>query len=159
MGWPRRLRELVDPPEHQLVPAPRRHWQMLWVAATVVVSAFVLDVIPGERVALHGLHQFPAPRLCLSQALFGHDCPGCGLTRSLVYLARGDWHSSLRMHRLGWLMALAIVTQFPYRVLCLARRDRQVVPKPVPKLIGWLLIAALIVNWVAGLVVAAATGV
>jgi len=41
----------------------------------------------------------------------GRPCPGCGLTRSWVALARGDIAASFRFHRLGWLTMLYAVAQ------------------------------------------------
>lgn len=28
---------------------------------------------------------------CFNKWLFGFDCPGCGMQRALLFLARGDW--------------------------------------------------------------------
>ncbi len=38
---------------------------------------------------------------CLFRALFHLPCPGCGLTRSLENLWRGEWALSLRHHPFG----------------------------------------------------------
>jgi len=38
---------------------------------------------------------------CLFRSAFGLPCPGCGLTRSIVALWRGDLLLSLRYHPLG----------------------------------------------------------
>jgi len=35
---------------------------------------------------------------------YGIPCPGCGLTRSWVSVAHGDFAASLGFHRLGWLV-------------------------------------------------------
>lgn len=51
--------------------------------------------------------------------MFQRDCPGCGLTRSFIYLAHGDWRGSVAVHRFGWLLALGVVLQIPYRMLVL----------------------------------------
>jgi hypothetical protein len=124
---------------------------MLALAAVVVVLSFALDVVPPDRVALRGLHRWPLPQLCLSRAWFGLDCPGCGLTRSFIYLAHGRWSASLHVHRLGWLFAAAVVVQFPYRLLSLRRPDRPLLPRPWPRLLGLALITSLILNWLLGL--------
>jgi hypothetical protein len=129
-----------------------RHWLMLGVAAGVVLMALALEVVPGGRVAFVGFSDYPLPHSCLSKAWFGTSCPGCGLTRSFVYLAHGDWRSSLAMHHLGWLMFLAVLAQFPYRIAALACPNREVLGILIPKLFGYTLIALLLVNWLIGVV-------
>ncbi len=148
----RQLIEIVAPPASALLPARQRHWQMVGVAGGVVLLSAALDVLPGGRVALHGLHGYPAPGVCLSRELFGVPCPACGLTRSFIFLAHGDWANSLAVHRLGWLVALLVLLQFPYRALCLRYPNRVWLPKPWPQLLGWGLILALVVNWMIGFV-------
>jgi hypothetical protein len=87
------------------------------------------------------------PPVCSSRLLFGVECPGCGLTRSFVALAAGDLSASWRYHRVGWLMALAVVGQIPYRVCGLIETRTRIVPRTWPAWLGYLLIASLIVNW------------
>lgn len=124
---------------------------MLAVATAVVVLAFALEVRPDQRVAFRGLAAYPAPELCFSRAWFGVTCPGCGLTRSIVYLAQGDWTASWRMHRLGWLMAVAVLLQFPYRGLALAYGDREILSSLLRRLCAATLIMLLLGNWLLGL--------
>jgi len=79
----------------------RHHrWMLLW-SAVIVLLAFVLRVRNEERVYFVGLPDYPLPPSCVSYMCFGVRCPGCGLTRSFVYLAQGDWESSWQQHRLG----------------------------------------------------------
>lgn len=40
-------------------------------------------------------------RICPFYRLFKIPCPGCGLTRSFVYLLKFDWQNSLRANVLG----------------------------------------------------------
>ena len=97
----------------------RRDWEMLLISIFVLVMAMLLRVQPDQRVSIRGLGRLPLPGLCFSREFFHVSCPGCGLTRSIVFLAAGDLAGSIRMHRLGWLMALSILAQIPYRILCL----------------------------------------
>jgi hypothetical protein len=128
-----------------------RHVEMLVIAGLAIAASFVLEV-GGERVHLAGLPGYPVPKTCFSRELFGVDCPGCGLTRSFVYLAHGEWQASWGMHRLGWLMFLATLAQLPYRLYVLLGGGR-VIPAALAKAFGTALIALLIANWLAGLVV------
>lgn len=84
--------------------------------------ALALDVRGGTAVGLRGVPGYPLPELCATRRVFGVGCPGCGLTRSIVWLMHGDLSASLAMHRLGWLIFAAILLQIPYRALALAGR-------------------------------------
>jgi hypothetical protein len=120
---------------------------MLVVAFFVVMLSFLLQVGDGGRVAYRDLPQYPLPPMCGSNAWFGVKCPGCGLTRSFIHLAHGNWAASYRCHRLGWLMAAAILLQFPYRILSIRRNRRPLLGTVFPQVFGYFLIAVLIGNW------------
>ena len=132
--------------------ARRRHWEVLAVACAVCALAFAFQEVPGGRVAVRGASQFPLPQVCASRSLFGLKCPGCGLTRSIIHMAEGDWPASWRSHRLGGLMALVIVFQIPYRLLALRRLDRPLMPIRWQVGLSSVLIALLIGNWLVDLV-------
>jgi hypothetical protein len=138
----------VSTPEPGIAPPhTERHREMLAVACFVLLAACVLEVLPDQRVAVRGFSNYPMPATCRSRAWLGMKCPGCGLTRSIVYLAHGDWHASLRMHRFGWLMAAVIAFQVPYRIAAL-RCGRY--PWFSTRFAGFLscaLIAVLLANW------------
>jgi hypothetical protein len=131
---------------------------MLLLAVGVVVLSFALEVRPDQRVALHRLSEYPMPETCRSRALFGVKCPGCGLTRSFIYLAQGDWNASLAVHRLGWLLALAVLLQFPYRLWALRAGDPSAARLNACRWFGYFLIAALVGNWLWDLLSPAASG-
>ncbi|HWB10720.1 MAG TPA: DUF2752 domain-containing protein [Pirellulales bacterium] len=122
------------------------HWVMLAVAVAVVVAATVLEVQPEERVALRGLSRYPLPHLCMSRSLLGLSCPGCGLTRSFVYLAHGRWQEAWRVHRLGWLLAGLVLIQLPYRGMILARLMRPISSRAAQWL-AWGLVGLMAANW------------
>ncbi|MHC4179464.1 MAG: DUF2752 domain-containing protein [Planctomycetota bacterium] len=120
---------------------------MLVVSCGVVVLALLLQVRSDQRVAFRGLAQYPLPHTCTTRILFDIECPGCGLTRSVIRLAQGSWQASLTAHRLGWLMAAAVLVQFPYRIVALRRIDTLPLGKFTPKWFGRTLIFLLIANW------------
>lgn len=150
--------EAIEPPgsdeptseslQRQLAARRQRHGTMLLAAMVVVVLALMLEVAGDERVTLGGI---PLPPTCASRSLFDVDCPGCGLTRSFVLLAHGDWTGAWRMHRLGWLLAMLTLVQFPYRIAALRFPDRELLGTLFPKLVGYLLIGLLIGNWLLNL--------
>jgi Protein of unknown function (DUF2752) len=126
----------------------RRHCEVLAIACVVLLLAFVLDALPDGRVAVRGLSQFPLPHTCVSRAWLGLRCPGCGLTRSIIHLAEGNWRASWHDHRLGGLLAMVIALQIPYRVLALRQPGRPLFSIHWQAVMGYALIALLFGNWV-----------
>jgi hypothetical protein len=124
-----------------------RHWTMLGLSLAIVAGSFILRTGDADHVAPIGFPQLSLPPLCGSRAIFCVECPGCGLTRSFVALASGDVAESFRFHRVGWVIALAVVAQLPYRVYGLWELRTGVVERKWPIWFGYALIALLIVNW------------
>lgn len=151
------LFELDDPPNAAVqarLRARRRDWEVLAVSSFVMVLALALQVLPDqEHIAVRGFSRYPLPHVCRSRAWFGVKCPGCGLTRSFIHLARGDWHASLRAHRLGWVMAALVVLQIPYRVLSLRRSEGACLSRRACQAIAFTIIGLLIGNWLCDLAV------
>ncbi len=55
---------------------------------------------------------------CLNKKLFGIDCPGCGLQRSVVLIFQGDFEAAFYMYPAIFLLiplALTITTSFFYK--------------------------------------------
>jgi len=129
----------------------RRHREMLMVSVIVVAMALLLRVRPDQAVEFVFLPGWASPETCLSRGLWNVPCPGCGLTRSFIYLAHGDLVSSLAVNRIGWLLALATAIQIPYRIAMLHWQKNKGLPEPIPPyvntLFAWTLIIALIGQW------------
>ena len=123
------------------------HATMLAIACMMIAAAFILQPHADARLGLAFLPSVNLPTLCGSRVLFGVQCPGCGLTRSMVALAHGDFAASLAYHRLGWLIALAVVLQIPYRLFCLRELRTNVPTRTWPAWFGYSLVAALVINW------------
>jgi hypothetical protein len=123
------------------------HRQVLVASIVILVLAMVLQVRSDQRVFVSGAPAMPVPETCGMQIVFGRPCPGCGLTRSFIHLAHGDWRSSLAIHRVGWLVALLVVCQIPYRLLALWKPELTV--RPVwGWVIGGVVVVLLMGNWV-----------
>ncbi|HUY90631.1 MAG TPA: DUF2752 domain-containing protein [Pirellulales bacterium] len=137
--------------EHGASQRPR-HQFFLALAAMIVALAWALEVRADERVAFRGFSQWPLPHSCYSRAVFGVPCPGCGLTRSFIYLARGDWHAAWQEHRLGWLLAGIVALQFPYRLWALARGGRVALSPQLATALALALMCLMFVNWGIGLI-------
>jgi hypothetical protein len=133
-------------------PTPQRHREMLAIACVVIAASFLLRVHAGDQVHLAGASELVLPPLCLSRAWFGVSCPGCGLTRSFIYLAQGDWQASWSTHHLGWLLASLVLLQIPYRIHGLCRPRTALLSFKMRHWIALVLIGLLIGNWLVGMV-------
>ncbi|MFN0051578.1 MAG: DUF2752 domain-containing protein [Planctomycetales bacterium] len=125
----------------------KHHRAYLGLAIAVIVIACVLEVRSDQRVALFCLPQFPLPESCGSRVVLGINCPGCGLTRSLVHLAHGRLAQSLEVQPVGWVIALAILLQIPYRLTALWRGVAAPLGHRFPQVFGLSLVAVLIGTW------------
>ena len=90
---------------------------VLAIAVAVVILSVVLR--PGAgAVSLFG---WEVPILCTFRRVTGVPCPGCGLTRSFVFLAHGQVLDAFRANLLGPLAFGVTVAQVPYRLRRLRR--------------------------------------
>ena len=130
-----------------------RHRLVLIGVALVLAASFALRVVDDDRVAVRGFEAYPLPHSCASRMLYLRGCPGCGLTRSFVHLAAGQWQDSFNVHRLGWLLALAFLLQIPYHAAGLLGSSPRPLGRHLPAVFGYSLLALLFANWVVLLVV------
>jgi hypothetical protein len=86
---------------------------LLSICVTILALAANLEVNPQatEQVALSG---WTLPELCQSKRLFQFDCPGCGLTRSFIYMAHGEVPAAFKMHPTGAMLFVAIILAIPF---------------------------------------------
>lgn len=136
--------EVFDP---RLRAECRRHWLFLGVATFVAAMALALEVRPDERVHFRALPNWPLPHVCFSRAALGVPCPGCGLTRSFIYLAHGQWQQAWLEHRLGWLVAALAAFQFPYRIWAIRRGGRVAFSPRFATTLAVVLMVLLTANW------------
>lgn len=128
------------------------HVAILTICCLVLVLAFVFEVRQNQQVALRWGDVRPLPEVCALRSWFGLECPACGLTRSFICLARGSLWASFQQHRFGWLIALAVVIQIPYRIAALKRGADTPWGDRLPRLYVWTLLILLIANWLYGLI-------
>jgi hypothetical protein len=129
------------------------HRLCLVLAVGVLLLAALLRVRPDQRVAFGLFPGLPLPEVCQSKVLLGLECPGCGLTRSFIHLAHGNLASSFAAHRLGWLVALLVAAQIPYRLWALRSASGTPLGERVPWTIAITTIVLLIANWITRLFV------
>lgn len=131
---------------HQL----RHQLIFLGIAVAILVLAFSLRIDQTGRVVVPVV-DVRLPESCTFRRLSGVDCAGCGMTRSMIVLADGDWRRAVRYHTLGIPLFLLIVGQVPFRSWQIARIRRGQAPVEWNwfNWIVWLFILVLALHWVA----------
>lgn len=67
-----------------------------------IIGAFITLMVPFFLIVFHqDNHLETAQSFCPLKMLTGFPCPGCGITKSLVYFYEGDLQKSLYYHVLG----------------------------------------------------------
>ncbi|MCZ7648020.1 MAG: DUF2752 domain-containing protein [Planctomycetota bacterium] len=139
---------------------PDRSTQLTFIAIfAFCLAAPIFFGYDRERGTLR-LSGTDLPPLCYSRRLFDADCPGCGMARAFVCVAHGEVGESLRWHRLGLALYGFFAAQLAYRVWLLRRGGDSAAPRAGKWLhyTGWVLVGALVVNWLAGFVSGAGNG-
>ncbi|MEW6139643.1 MAG: DUF2752 domain-containing protein [Thermodesulfobacteriota bacterium] len=128
---------------------------ILAVALTALAGAFVLQPTGTGKlyVPLPFLNEkIVLPDTCLSRTIFGLTCPGCGLTRSFVHAARGEFRQSWQCNPLGPALFAVCLLQIPYRIIeytglsegwRIWSRGKEYLGAVI-----WVLVAGLIGSWV-----------
>ena len=128
----------------------RTHQTMLAISVGVMVLSALLVIRPDQKVALWCLPNWPAPESCMSRTALGIPCPGCGLTRSFIALAHGEFARSWNYNRMGWVLALLTAAQVPYRLWALRHPTGAPLGRIFPHVLASTLIVMLILNWIWG---------
>jgi Protein of unknown function (DUF2752) len=92
-------------------------------AVGVMLLSFLLSLPDNSGVVTVPGMNWSLPPLCTLKRTCGIDCPGCGLTRSFVALAHGDWEASIRYNAGGPLCFLLMMLQIPYRLWQMRRNS------------------------------------
>ena len=128
------------------------HIVYLALSLLFVLLPFAMELGPAKS-ALSLFGRWRLPSSCMTEQWFSSKCPGCGLTRSFVAVAYGQWRASLAYHRLGLLLYAFFVSQVGFRIYALCRLDRPL-PRRVQSIqyiLGMTMVAALLLNWGIGL--------
>jgi hypothetical protein len=133
-------------------PSRSRHLEVLILASLALLGALLLQVREPDQVSVLGISALTLPPLCQSQALLGVPCPGCGLTRSFVHYAHGDWRAGWANHRIGGLLLLVTLAQIPYRICALWGPRRLLINSFIRRATSYALLALLLGNWLWNLI-------
>ncbi len=118
------------------------------VLTALLLMTAALMTVPSEQQALVILFGWPLPELCQTRRIFGWDCPGCGLTRSFIYMAHGEVEAAFRMHAVGASLFVLLVICIPLFVWNLGR-----LVKNRPSLIDEVLVGRLAILFTVSMLV------
>lgn len=110
------------------------------LAGIVLLLAHLLP--PPQDGNLAGL-----PTLCPLKNLTSLPCPGCGITRSMVLFAHGDWAQAISFHPLGPVVYLLFWMAFIFGLRSIKQKEQRI-PSRFLIYTGGTLSAALLIVWV-----------
>lgn len=93
--------------------------------------------------------------MCAVRHFLKFPCPGCGLTTSFINLSHGNIRLGIDAHPLGIIVAGWLIYQFG-RAVCgavLKRRPKELLTQTGRDIILWAFLAALILQWIAKLMI------
>ena len=92
------------------------------------------------------------PNICFVKKLFGFDCPGCGITRSIVHVVHLDWAGAFALHPAGPMIGALLFLQLGYFGLTLCGKGKIPVPWKTElfffSLADQFLTVALMAGWI-----------
>lgn len=91
----------------------------IWVCVVAGIFLIALTLKPvadtGAVVSIAGT-SILLPDLCQFKRMFGRDCPGCGMTRSFMYIARFQPNKAWSIQPVGTLLAIFLAATVPHRI-------------------------------------------
>ena len=134
---------IIRQPKNRIAIERTRYW-LLAVPGVLLLAAHLLPA--PQNGSLAGL-----PALCPLKTLSGWPCPGCGLTRSLVSCAHGDWAGAFAFHPLGAIFYFGLWGALALGVLQALQRNRansqNWVPQRAILFLSGAYAAAMILVW------------
>ena len=126
------------------------HATFLLLASLALFLALTLEVRGHQRVVIPYV-DMPVPTLCTYKRLLGHDCPGCGLTRSFISLGNGQVAAAWSYNPAGLVLFAVVVFQVPYRTIQIWRLSHGKLELRWSRStwILWSLVVVLIGQWLA----------
>ena len=118
-------------------------WVPVFGVPALFCVAYLLGVYP---------HVLDTP-LCGVRLMVGVPCPGCGLTHAFVALMHGRFAQSIAFHPLGIVIAIALAYACVRGIARLVGRPfKPLLSDEAQRLVVHVFIAALIIQWVIGLI-------
>lgn len=115
----------------------------------MAVGAILVAALSNVSVSRISFLELPLPTFCTFKLFTGLDCPGCGLTRAVVFALNGQFYQSYLLHLWGIPLAALILIQIPYRMFRLLSERGLffTFPAAVGQWQGHVLLLSLLVPW------------
>ncbi|MEM7475606.1 MAG: DUF2752 domain-containing protein [Planctomycetota bacterium] len=90
----------------------------LWFGgvALMLLATLILDVRAEGRVGIAGT-EFLLPESCMMKSRFQVECPGCGLTRSMIHIANGRFSAAWGLNWVSFVVFVYSLIQLPISLL------------------------------------------
>ncbi|MBJ2123731.1 DUF2752 domain-containing protein [Flavobacterium sp. IB48] len=90
-----------------------------------IIGALITLIVPFFLMLdNHNDHLETDQSFCPFKMLTGFPCPGCGITKSLVYFYQGDLYKSISYHVLGpFVIAFCVVTVLVLTLELITKRE------------------------------------
>ena len=119
--------------------------------ASLALARALAEATPAAvHVAGHAM-----PVICPSRLLFGVNCPGCGMTRSVLLTLGGDLRGALGVNPAGPFLVIALILLAVQ--LLLAARAPEGSPSVTQRLRPWaslyvgVVLSVMLIQWAGGL--------
>jgi hypothetical protein len=123
---------------------------ILFLLLTVIICSFVFSV-SGNSSYIPIFGGIRIPLTCILKAATGYNCPTCGMTRSFISIAHGDFYGALK-YNLGGVLAFALcIQEIIFRFIKIITDSRSFLLKYIRLFMKFqvvLLAVLLFVNWV-----------
>lgn len=103
-------------------------------------------------LTLLSLHTYTAqvlsvPHFCLFQKGLNAPCPGCGITRSVLSIVRGNLFLAWHHNPAGLLLFSFILAQVPLRVIAMKYDETSKIISKISRIGSFAVILSLILAW------------
>ena len=125
-------------------------WIILALAVLGLAVSFSLFMKPEdqESVYIRGT-QAKIPGTCFSRQWLDFECPGCGMTRSVVCLSQGEWVRSLKFNVAGLLLYVYAIGYIGFAMLRTRISPHHFLNSANSwKLFVWLVVSVVFLQWV-----------
>ncbi len=117
--------------------------RQFWIIAGLIMALVVARLLPlPQNGTIGGL-----PSVCIFKNITGLPCPGCGLTRSVVYSAHGQWQQAITYHPFGPLFLAGVVLALVPAVISL-RRPLNLYQTRAASILLTIAATAILILWV-----------
>ena len=100
----------------------KEHIFILVFCAFILLLSLLFSINEEDKVCFMRFKSYPMPEMCFIKAVFGINCPFCGMTRSFVAMSHLNFAKAWEFNKIGTLIYILVLLQIPYRSAVILRR-------------------------------------